>query len=181
MVTPDNASLIPTPDDKVLGNKDFILRYRLAGNEIQTGLLAYEDEEENFFLAMMQPPLYPSEADIPPREYIFIMDVSGSMSGFPLTVSKAMMQEMLYDLRLEDKFNILFFAASNYMFRTSSVYATTENIDAAINTVGNQSGGGGTELMSALERALAIEGTENYSRIFLNINRWLCYRGAKCI
>jgi Ca-activated chloride channel homolog len=165
--SPEVAVLIPGPEDKVLGNKDFILRYRLAGNEIQTGLLAYEGEEENFFLAMMQPPQFPGSGDIPPREYIFIMDVSGSMNGFPISVSKEMMRDMLYDLNIDDKFNILFFAASNYLFSSSSVYATTENIDAAIHAVDNQSGGGGTELMSALERALALQGTEEYSRIFL--------------
>ena len=161
------AVIKPTPEDKVLGNKDFILQYRLAGDKIQTGLLAFEGEEENFFLAMLQPPQFPTNADIPPREYIFIMDVSGSMSGFPISVSKQLMRDLLYDLRIEDKFNILFFAGGNYLFSTSSVYATTENIDAAMHAVDNQSGGGGTELMSALQRALSLSGTEDYSRIFM--------------
>jgi Ca-activated chloride channel family protein len=30
----------------------------------------------------------PLTEDIPPREYIFVVDVSGSMDGFPLQTSK---------------------------------------------------------------------------------------------
>ena len=40
---------------------------------------------------MMQPPKRPAKADVPPREYIFIVDVSGSMHGFPLEISKKLL------------------------------------------------------------------------------------------
>ena len=70
------------------GNRDFILHYRLDGEKIQTGLLLSQGEKENFFVLMMQPPQRISPADIPGREYIFIVDVSGSMYGFPLSISK---------------------------------------------------------------------------------------------
>ncbi|MBN1597821.1 MAG: VWA domain-containing protein [Bacteroidales bacterium] len=159
--------VIPDEETDIKGNKDFILQYILAGSKIQTGLLAYEGEEENFFLAMMQPPQHPNPGDIPQREYVFIMDVSGSMSGFPISVSKALMVDILYDLRSTDRFNILFFAGGSYLFSTASVEATTENINAAVLAVENQTGGGGTELLPALERALSLPGTENFSRIFL--------------
>jgi Ca-activated chloride channel homolog len=165
--SPEEATIIPNEETELKGNKDFILQYRLAGNEIQTGLLAYEGEDENFFLAMLQPPQHPEPDDIPPREYVFIMDVSGSMRGFPLSVSKTLMTDLLQDLRATDRFNILFFAGGNYLFRPASVEATAMNITAAVEAVENQTGGGGTELLSAMERALSLEGTEDYSRIFL--------------
>src|SRR5438552_2758948 len=41
-----------TPGD---GNRDFVLRYRLRGGAIQTGLLRFENRDERFFLLMMQP------------------------------------------------------------------------------------------------------------------------------
>ena len=64
------------------GNRDYILRYRLDGDRIQSGLLLYRGERENFFLLMMQPPKRVTQGQIPGREYIFIVDVSGSMHGF---------------------------------------------------------------------------------------------------
>ncbi len=67
------------------GNRDFILRYRLDGERIQSGLLLSEGGKENFFLLMVQPPQRVKKTDIPGREYIFIVDVSGSMPASPWT------------------------------------------------------------------------------------------------
>ena len=93
-------------DEKQGGNRDFIMRYNLAGNQIETGVLLYEDPNgENFFLAMMQPPKRVAEAKIPAREYVFIVDVSGSMSGFPLDISKKVMHDVLTNLKPTDLFN----------------------------------------------------------------------------
>jgi Ca-activated chloride channel family protein len=59
------------------GDRDFILRYRLAGKQIQSGVLLFEGMNENYFLAMIQPPQQVASEMIPPREYVFIVDVSG--------------------------------------------------------------------------------------------------------
>ena len=79
----DRAEIHLAPEEKKGGNKDFILRYTLQGERIQSGLLLYPGEEENFFLLMLQPPKRVKPSAIPPREYVFIVDCSGSMHGFP--------------------------------------------------------------------------------------------------
>ena len=71
------AQVAPTPG-AATGNKDFVLRYRLAGDDISSGLLLFPGAKENFFLMMVQPPRRPALEQIPPREYVFIIDVSGS-------------------------------------------------------------------------------------------------------
>src|SRR6185369_10145122 len=78
------AKVVLDNADAFQGNRDFILRYRLAGDQIASGLLLYRGEDENFFLYMAQPPERVTNSDIPAREYIFVVDVSGSMEGFPL-------------------------------------------------------------------------------------------------
>lgn len=163
---PEQAVVTPGPSG-IKGNKDFILQYSLSGNSIQTGFLAYEGKDENFFLAMMQPPRQTYPGDIPPREYVFIMDVSGSMNGFPISVSKSLMKEVLQNLRTYDRFNILFFAGGSYLFSPASVLATEQNIQDAITAVESQTGGGGTELLPALKQALSLNVAKEYSRIFL--------------
>ncbi|MCJ7786212.1 MAG: trypsin, partial [Desulfobacterales bacterium] len=75
---PSRASIKLDPSDKNAGNRDFILKYQLAGGKVQSGILLFEGEKENFFLLMLQPPKRVSVNQIPPREYIFIVDVSGS-------------------------------------------------------------------------------------------------------
>jgi len=146
------------------GDRDYILRYRLADKRIQSGLLLYEGEDENFFLLMAQPPAQVATDAIPAREYIFIMDVSGSMNGFPLDVSKTVLRDLIANLRRTDTFNVLLFAGSSSTFADRSVPATPENLSLAISFIDRQQGGGSTELLPALQRALNLPRAESVSR-----------------
>lgn len=155
-VAPDHANVHLSPSEEYGGNRDYILRYRLAGDQIATGLLLYEGESENFFLFMGQPPARVEDAEIPPREYIFIMDVSGSMHGFPISVSKALLRDLISALRPTDCFNVLLFAGGSAVLSQESIPATPENVNWAIQVIEGQVGGGGTELLPAMERALQL-------------------------
>src|SRR4029453_6887948 len=77
------ARLQLADSDPFQGNRDFVVRYRLAGDQIASGLLLFQGTDENFFLYMAQPPARVATDDIPVREYVFVVDVSGSMNGFP--------------------------------------------------------------------------------------------------
>ncbi len=147
--------------------KDFIVDYTLHDNHIETGLLLYEGEEENFFLSMIQPAKPDAPFDSPRREYIFIMDVSGSMKGNPLDVSKELITNLLTDLDEEDKFNIVFFAGGSNVLSPNSLAVTSENIDLAFDMINSTNAGGGTYLLNAMDLALKMEGTEDYSRTFV--------------
>ncbi len=152
------------PAEKHSGNRDFIVKYRLAGGKIESGLLLFEGEKENFFLLTVQPPKRVTDSQIPPREYIFIVDVSGSMHGFPLNISKKLLKDLIGNLRPTDRFNVLLFAGRSFLMSEQSVPATPKNIRQAINVIEKQRGGGGTELLPALKRALSLPRPEGYSR-----------------
>ena len=149
------------------GDRDFILRYRLQGGKIQTGLLLHEGESERFFLLMVQPPDRVAPETIPPREYVFIVDVSGSMRGFPLEVSKTLLKDLIGNLRPTDRFNVLLFAGGSRLLAKTSLPATAENVSRALSHIDNQHGGGGTRILPALHQALSLPGTENYARTFV--------------
>jgi Ca-activated chloride channel family protein len=157
-----DVSLARTGD--FAGNRDFILKYRLAGKEIQSGLMLFEGEKENFFLLMVQPPERVKTANILPREYVFILDVSGSMDGFPLNTAKTLIKDLIGNLRKSDTFNLVLFAGSSSVMAPSSLPATRENIDSALKVIDRQSGGGGTELVPALKNALSIPGVAGTAR-----------------
>jgi len=163
----DKVAVSLKEDEKFGGNRDFILNYKLKGNQIQSGLLLYEGKDENFFLAMIQPPKLIKPEMIPPREYVFIMDVSGSMNGFPIEISKSLLKDLIGNLRTHDKFNVILFAGGSEIMSGVSLEANSTNIQKAIDFIDKQQGGGGTELLPALKRALALNGTENYSRTFI--------------
>jgi Ca-activated chloride channel family protein len=146
------------------GNRDFILRYRLQGRQVQTGLLLYPGSDESFFLLMMQPPLRVAPQQIPPREYIFVLDVSGSMYGFPLDTAKVLMRELIGGLRPSDRFNVILFSGGSRLLAPQSLAATPANVNRAIAEIEREKGGGGTELGEALTRALELPGNEGVSR-----------------
>lgn len=148
---------------------DFILNYTLDGNQIETGLLLFEDEEENFFLSMIQPQKPNVTFRSPPREYVFIMDVSGSMSGTPLDISKELMVNLLEDLDFEDKFNIVTFAGSSSQLAPNSLPVSIDNIELALEFIDNLSAAGSTQILPALNTALQMQGTDGYSRSFVII------------
>jgi Ca-activated chloride channel family protein len=162
--SPSTAKVVLDKSDKTGGNRDYILHYRLAGNKIESGLLLFQGEKENFFLLMIQPPKKVTNAQIPGREYIFIVDVSGSMNGFPLEISKKLLKTLIGNLRPSDTFNVLLFSGGSTLMSEASLPATPENIDKAINVIDRQKGGGGTELLPALKRALSLKRTDGVSR-----------------
>jgi Ca-activated chloride channel family protein len=138
------------------GNKDFVLQFRLSGDKIESGVMLYEQAQEKFFVLMMEPPRKPAPSQIPPREYIFLLDVSGSMEGFPLDTAKAVMKPLLGSLRYGDYFNVVFFAGGSWKLSKKSVPASWWNVKKAMKAISKQHGGGGTELMEGLETAYGI-------------------------
>jgi Ca-activated chloride channel family protein len=148
------------PSEANGGNRDYILRYRLEGQQVETGLLLYPGEDENFFLLMVQPPKRLELREIPLREYIFVLDVSGSMHGFPLDTAKTLMSELVKALRPTDYFNVLLFSGASKLLAPQSLPATPENVRQMMVEVERARGGGETMLGAALHRAMALpEGT----------------------
>jgi len=146
------------------GNRDFILDYKLMGEDISTGMLLNTGEDENFFMLMVQPPERFETQDIPAREYIFVLDISGSMSGYPLDTAKELIRNLVSGLRSTDTFNLILFAGDAYQMSERSVPATEENIKRATRLIDYQEGSGGTELAPALEDAIAVPQEETVSR-----------------
>jgi len=154
------ATFALEPGERQGADRDFILRYRLQGDRVQAGLMLYRGERENFFLLMLQPPKRVELARVPPREYVFVVDVSGSMSGFPLETSKALLRDLVAHLRPTDTFNLLTFAGVSQLWSERSQPATPENVAAATAFLDALSAGGGTELLAAVKRATELPGED---------------------
>ena len=142
------------------GNRDFILTYKLTGQDTSSGLLLStapaESGGENFFLLTIQPPERVEPEAIPPREYIFVLDVSGSMSGYPLDTAKRLIKNLVSSLEEQDSFNLILFANDAIPMASKSVPATEQNIRKALDLIDQQEGSGGTEMADALRGAVAL-------------------------
>jgi Ca-activated chloride channel family protein len=160
----ENPTLARVALAGVAGDRDFILHYRLAGGVIESGLLLYEGPKESFFLLTVQPPARVSPAQIPPRDYLFVLDVSGSMHGFPLETAKRVMAGLFSRLKPTDTFNVVLFSGASRVLAPSPVPASAENLRAAYAIIDRQSGGGGTELEAALKTAMGLPRPPHVSR-----------------
>ncbi len=145
-------------------NRDFSLRYRLAGKQVQSGILLYEGDKENYFLAMLEPPAKVTPAQIPPRDYVFVVDVSGSMHGFPLDTTKHLLRDLIGKLRPSDTFNVLLFSGGDRVLSPRPLPATAANVARAVAALEDESGAGGTELLPALKHALSLPTNDAVSR-----------------
>src|SRR5262245_14971314 len=113
---------------------------------------------------MAQPPQAVAPDQVPPREYIFVVDVSGSMHGFPLDTAKKLMTDLASVLKPTDMFNVVLFADGSDRFSAVSVPATGANLARALRFVGQRPGGGGTRLLNALKDAVAVQRQPGVSR-----------------
>ncbi len=155
---------VSVPASVEAGDRDFVLHYHPGDGEIRSGVMLYPAVDESFFMLTVQPPPRAEPLQVVPRELLFVVDVSGSMRGFPLDVSKQLLADLLAGMQPCDHFNVLVFAGGNAVMAEASVPATEANVARAASFVDEQTGGGGTELLPALSRALSMPRVEGASR-----------------
>src|SRR6266498_3872640 len=152
-----SSSMIP--------NKDFILTYNVAGKSIQDALLAHRSETGGYFTLILQPPERITVADVMPKELVFVLDTSGSMSGFPIEKAKETMKLALDGLYPADTFNLITFAGDTRILFPTPVRATPANLKKAQDFLSATSGNGGTEMMKAIKAALDASDSQDHVRI----------------
>jgi Ca-activated chloride channel family protein len=152
-------------DSATIPNKDFILRYDVAGRAIQDALLTHRSEKGGFFTMILQPPDRVTAEDVTPKELIFVLDTSGSMNGFPIEKAKETMRLALDNLYPSDTFNLITFAGDTHILFPQPVTATKENLQKAQAFLLSRSGSGGTEMMTAIKAALDPSDQQGHVRI----------------
>ena len=64
------------PSESNGGNRDLIVSYSLKGDNIESGLMLYEDGKENFFLLMVQPPKKIIKAALTTQLFLSMISIS---------------------------------------------------------------------------------------------------------
>lgn len=154
-------------EDRVIDNRDFILRYTLSGGAVQAGVLTHADQRGGFFSLVIEPPAAPAESQIAPREMVFVLDTSGSMTGEPIEASKAFMQRALETMRPGDYFRVISFGSVPREFSEGPVPATRANVARAQSFVRGLEADGGAEVVPAMEQAFSIRQQPNTLRLVL--------------
>lgn len=155
-------------------NKDFILKYDVAGEQIADAVLSQSESQTvsraksatgGYFTLILQPPARLPESDITPKELVFVLDTSGSMMGFPIEKAKDLINHALDELYPGDTFNLITFSGDTRILFPEPVYPTAENIRKAREVLNLQHGYGGTEMMSAIRAALVPSDSQDHLRV----------------
>jgi Ca-activated chloride channel family protein len=142
-------------------NRDFVLRYRVVKPEPRATLFVGTKDsgqgnsvENGFFSLVVWPPDLDVEELVGQREFVFVVDVSGSMTGLPLSMCKSAMRTALRRIRPVDTFNVLTFSGQTLRAFEASRPANTENVRRALAVVDGLNAGGGTYMADAVAAAL---------------------------
>ncbi|MEJ2068593.1 MAG: VWA domain-containing protein, partial [Deltaproteobacteria bacterium] len=136
-------------------NKDFIFRYDVAGKRPEYALLTHaKGEGDGYFMLMIQPQAEFKISEITPKEMIFVVDCSGSMSGFPIEKAKEAMRLCLENMNPDDYFNIIKFSDAANGFSKAPVRNTPENVKKGLAFIDGMSGCGGTMMIEGIKASL---------------------------
>src|SRR6266567_1050966 len=163
---PDGArALVRLKNSSVIPNKDFVLNYDVAGKAISDAVLTHRSLKGGYFTLILQPPERVTVEDVTPKELVFVLDTSGSMSGFPIEKAKETMKLALDNLYPYDTFNLITFSGDEHILFPGPVPATKENLQKAQAFLESRQGGGGTEMMKAIKASMDPSDAQNHVRI----------------
>jgi Ca-activated chloride channel homolog len=163
---PDNhRAIVQLKDLATIPNKDFILKFDVAGEKISDAIMTHRGAHGGFFTLILQPPERVTAADVAPKELVFVLDTSGSMEGFPIEKAKETIKLALDNLYPGDTFNLITFSGDTHVLFSQPVPATRENLLLAQRFLASRQGSGGTEMMSAIRAALATSDEQDHVRI----------------
>jgi Ca-activated chloride channel family protein len=150
---PERLSVSLAATDR-LPNKDFVLRYRVAGEHIKSSFGTHRDERGGFFSLTLYPPQELQNLKRQSLELVFVLDCSGSMSGRPIQQAKAAVQRGLRLLQPGDSFQIVTFSMAASNLGSGPLEANAKNIGRALQYVRSLEGEGGTMMIEGIKAAL---------------------------
>ena len=163
--TDSHSARLRLREGSTIPNKDFVLRYDVAGRAIQDALITHRSDKGGYFTLILQPPDRVTAEDVRPKELVFVLDTSGSMEGFPIEKAKETMKLALDSLYPSDTFNLITFAGDTKILFDKPVPATRANLNKAQAFLNSRSGSGGTEMMTAIKAALEPSDDQSHIRI----------------
>jgi Ca-activated chloride channel family protein len=161
--SPLTATVTLSPLDTI-PNRDFVLRWEVAGDDLKTAMLTHTDERGGYFTLMLVPPAELAGLDRAPMEMVFVIDCSGSMRGEPLTLAKQAVKRALRSMRPGDTFQIIRFAQSAAQMAPQPLAATAEHVATGIRYLDALEAGGGTNMIYGIQSALAFNHDDSHVR-----------------
>ncbi len=155
-------------DGACLPDHDLVLRWQYLPGKIQMPAWVQpgKDARQGSFVVTMVPPSLDSDLQLPPREFIFVVDRSGSMGGEPIAQARNAVKACLRSLEPRDSFAVVAFD-DRVEVAVPMTQVSQRAIDEADRMVARLDARGGTEIFPALKAALDMEHTPSKQRLVI--------------
>ncbi|XP_053809505.1 inter-alpha-trypsin inhibitor heavy chain H4 isoform X2 [Vidua chalybeata] len=134
--------------DETLLNGDFVVRYDVKREATAGDIQIVNGYFVHYFA--------PQEMPVFPKNVIFVIDRSGSMTGRKIEQTRDALLKILQDLRQEDHFSFITFNNKVVEWKSSLLPATEENVASAAALVQTLTARGGTDISGALLAAVGV-------------------------
>jgi len=159
----DSISNLSLALTNIAVNDDFKFEYELAPDS--GGFFAfstfYPDSSEKcdtlngFFTFIIEPSTLAS-TEILPKDFVLILDVSGSMEGAKIEQAKQAAIYILNNFNMNDRFNLVKFSDSIVTYSNDFNYVSSSSILDATNFVDSLYAGGSTNISGSFDIALPL-------------------------
>ena len=146
-------------------SKDFKLNIVLKNEILSNATIAKAKDGTDIMYLSFMPEILDSYEDSE-KEYLFIVDISGSMYGQKIKETKRAVIECLKQLDIGDKFNIIPFESQFEAMDINSIEYNEENMKKAIEYINNLQVLGGTEILDPIKFALYEKETDKIILLF---------------
>ncbi|PWU20642.1 MAG: hypothetical protein C5B50_03470 [Verrucomicrobia bacterium] len=160
---PERLEISLQPPDN-LPDKDFVLRYRVAGTRIKSYFLPQETEQGGFFTLLVYPPSDLAGLPRQPLDIVFVLDCSASMAGLPglggkdglspIEQAGHIIESALNQLEPADSFQVIAFSDAISHLADTPLEANPANVNRALGYLRTLKARGGAALREAIRAAL---------------------------
>ena len=167
---------ISMSEKNILPKQDFKLSFSIDDGEVGASLYSFKPEENKagYFMLMASPGFEKADTQPTPKNLIFVLDKSGSMSGKKMQQSIAALNFLMENLNDGDYFNIITYNSRVDTYQKKLIKYNSSSQKEAKDYIFSITAGGGTNINDAVLEGLKF--TENNDRrpnyiLFLTVGR----------
>ena len=151
----DHQATISYEGRNVTVRRDFVCYYSVSDKDFGIDLIAHREDTDadGYFMLLISPKYEVKQTEIIEKDFIFILDRSGSMKGRKIEQAKEALRFCVNNLNDGDRFNLILFNTDVEPFSDTLVSVKQER-ENALTFIDNIKGNGGTNINDALLTAV---------------------------
>lgn len=153
----NREAIVSFEETHVRRERDFKLTYTAEAGEVGATVLSFrpDDRQDGYFMLLATPDVKTDRSrKVLPKTVLFVLDRSGSMEGKKLEQAKEALKFVLNNLREGDYFNIVDYDDGIRTWKPALQPYNADNRREALRYTEAIESGGGTNIHSALEKAM---------------------------